>query len=227
MEKKIILALDNFSDLEEAINITNQVKDKVTVKIGLQMWNLFGKERLKRFNEIGVNNLFLDLKLNDIPATARAATLALKDLKFGYLTVMALGGNKMIKEVKNAAYEIDPNIKVLAVTILTSISQKELSRFGINSSIENIVIQLAKNSSEAHGYIASALEAKLLREKFPKKLILCPGLRLPDETKNDQVRTATPALAFKNGADAIIMGRTLLSSGDINKNLEKVLDSIK
>ena len=226
MNKKVILALDNLA-LEDSINITNQVKDKLlTVKVGLELFNLVSKTGIKRFNDIGVNNLLLDLKLNDIPATVYRSILALKGIKFGFLTVMALGGNEMIKQAKKAASELDPNIKILAVTILTSLSKQELSKMGFSSSVEDTVIQLAQNSNEAHGFISSAMEAKLLREKFPNKLILCPGLRLPNDTKNDQVRTATPALALQNGADACILGRSLLQ-GDINNNLEKVLNSIK
>jgi len=226
VNKKVILALDNLT-LEDSINITNQVKDKLlTVKVGLELFNLVSKTGIKRFNDIGVNNLLLDLKLNDIPATVYRSILALKGIKFGFLTVMALGGNEMIKQAKKAASELDPNIKILAVTILTSLSKQELSKMGFSSSVEDTVIQLAQNSSEAHGFISSAMEAKLLREKFPNKLILCPGLRLPNDTKNDQVRTATPALALQNGADACILGRSLLQ-GDINNNLEKVLNSIK
>ena len=140
---------------------------------------------------------------------------------------MALGGNEMIKQAKKAANELDPNIKVLAVTILTSLTKNELSAMGFNSSVEDAVVQLAKNSSEADGYVCSALEAKLLREKVSKnKLIFCPGIRMLDDSKNDQARSASPALALKNGADACIMGRSLLQ-GDVNKNLEKVLNSIK
>ena len=98
---------------------------------------------------------------------------------------------------------------------------------GFNSSVEEAVIQLAKNSSESDGYICSALEARLLRKKIPsEKLIFCPGLKMPGDSKNDQVRTATPALALQNGANACILGRSLLQ-GDVNKNLEKVLNSIK
>ena len=95
------------------------------------------------------------------------------------------------------------------------------------SSVEDAVVQLAKNSSEADGYVCSALEAKLLREKVSKdKLIFCPGIRMPGDSKDDQVRSASPALALQNGADACIMGRSLLQ-GDVSKNLEKVLNSIK
>ena len=223
---KIILALDNIV-LDEALSISNQVKDKLlTVKVGLELYNLAHKTGIKKFNDIGLNNLMLDLKLQDIPNTIYRSILALKGIKFEYLTVMALGGNEMIKQAKKAANEIDPNIKVLAVTILTSL-KNELPELGFNSSVEDTVVQLAKNSSEADGYVVSAYEAKLLREKVSKnKLIFCPGIRMPGDSKNDQIRSASPALALQNGADACIMGRSLLQ-GDISKNLEKVLNSIK
>ena len=223
---KIILALDNIV-LDEALSISNQVKDKLlTVKVGLELYNLAHKTGIKKFNDIGLNNLMLDLKLQDIPNTIYRSILALKGIKFEYLTVMALGGNEMIKQAKKAANEIDPNIKVLAVTILTSL-KNELPELGFNSSVEDTVVQLAKNSSEADGYVSSALEVKLLREKVSKnKLIFCPGIRMPGDSKDDQVRSASPALALQNGADACIMGRSLLR-GDVNKNLEKVLNSIK
>ena len=225
-KKAIILALDNIA-LDEALSISNQVKDKLlTVKVGLELYNLAHKTGIKKFNDIGLNNLMLDLKVMDSPNTIYRSILALKGIKFEYLTVMALGGNEMIKQAKKAANEIDPNIKVLAVTILTSL-KNELPELGFNSSVEDTVVQLAKNSSEADGYVCSALEAKLLREKVSKnKLIFCPGIRMPGDSKNDQVRSASPALALQNGADACIMGRSLLQ-GDISKNLEKVLNSIK
>jgi len=225
-KKAVILALDNIA-LDEALSISNQVKDKLlTVKVGLELYNLAHKTGIKKFNDIGFNNLFLDLKLQDIPNTIYRSILALKGIKFEYLTVMALGGNEMIKQAKKAANEIDPNIKVLAVTILTSL-KNELPELGFNSSVEDTVVQLAKNSSEADGYVCSALEAKLLREKVSKnKLIFCPGIRMPGDSKDDQVRSASPALALQNGADACIMGRSLLQ-GNVSKNLEKVLNSIK
>jgi orotidine-5'-phosphate decarboxylase len=227
VNKKVILALDNL-DLGTALSISNQVKDKLlTVKVGLELYNLAHKTGIKKFNDIGFNNLFLDLKLQDIPNTIYRSILALKEIKFGYLTVMALGGNEMIKQAKKAANELDPNIKILAVTILTSL-KNELSKMGFSSSVEDAVVQLAKNSSEADGYVCSALEAKLLREKVSKdKLIFCPGIRMPGDSKDDQARSASPALALQNGADACIMGRSLLQGGDVNKNLEKVLNSIK
>jgi len=224
---KIILAID-LTDIEKALKITKKIKNKIfTVKLGLEFFNSNGKDGVKKFNDIGINNLMLDLKLNDIPQTVYKSIKALQDIKFEYLTVHALGGNEMIKQAKKAANELDLNIKILAVTVLTSISKEELAKMGTSATIEDMVIQLAKNSSDADGYIASALEAKLLKEKMSKdKIIFCPGIRMPHDSKDDQARTTTPSLALKNGADAIIMGRSLLN-GDINKNLEKVLNSIK
>ena len=226
MDKKIILALDNL-DLDSAIKIINQVKDKLlAVKIGLELKNLLEKKEIEQISKLGVP-IMLDLNLQDIPHTIYRSILALKEIKFKYLTVMALGGNEMVKQAKKAANELDPSIKVLAVTILTSLAKNELSEMGFNSSVEDTVAQLAKNSSEADGYVCSALEAKLLREKVSRdKLIFCPGIRMLGDSKNDQVRSASPALALKNGADACIMGRSLLQ-GDVDKNLEKVLNSIK
>ena len=97
---KIILALDT-TNLEEAINITKKIKDKIfTIKLGLEFFNANGKEGVKKFNEIGITNLMLDLKLKDIPETVYKAIKALDDIKFGFLTVHGQGGIAMIDKAK-------------------------------------------------------------------------------------------------------------------------------
>ena len=225
-KKVIILALDNL-DLDSAIKITNQVKDKLlAVKIGLELYNLLSKKEIAQISKLGVE-IFLDLKFQDVPHTVYRSILALKGISFRYLTVMSLGGAEMVKQAKKALNELDTNIKLLCVTLLTSIGTSQLSKMGFNSSVEETVIALAKNSSEADGYVCSALECKLLREKFPSKLLFVPGLRMENESKDDQIRTATPSLALQNGADACILGRSLLKEDNIKNNLEKVLQSIK
>ena len=99
MDKKIILALDNL-DLDSTIKITNQVKDKLlAVKIGLELKNLLEKKEIEQISKLGVP-IMLDLKLQDIPHTIYRSILALKEIKFKYLTVMALGGNEMVKQAK-------------------------------------------------------------------------------------------------------------------------------
>ena len=181
----------------------------------------------KEIEKIGnICDVMLDLKIQDIPNTVYRSIIALKEIPFKYLTVMSLGGNEMVKQAKKALNELDPKIKLLCVTLLTSIGTSQLSKMGFSSSVEETVIALAKNSNDADGYVCSALECKLLREKFPKKLLFVPGLRMEGDSKDDQARSASPAYALENGADACIMGRSLLR-GDVKKNLEKVLNSIK
>ena len=102
MSKKIILALDT-SNLEEAIKITKKIKDKIfTVKLGLEFFNANGKQGVKKFNEIGITNLMLDLKLKDIGQTVYKAIKALDDISFGFLTIHGQGGKKMIDEAKKS-----------------------------------------------------------------------------------------------------------------------------
>ena len=109
---KIILALDTTS-LEDAINITKKVKDKIfTVKLGLEFFNANGKAGIKEFNEVGISNLMLDLKLNDIPQTVYKAIKALDDIKFGFITIHGQGGKEMIKKAKEAADEIKSKPKL-------------------------------------------------------------------------------------------------------------------
>ena len=119
---KIILAIDT-SDLETAIDITKKIKNKIfTIKLGLEFWNSHGKEGVKKFNDIGITNLMLDLKLKDIGKTVYKSIKTLDDIKFGFLTIHGQGGKVMIDEAKKAASEIKCKPKIMMVTILTSLS---------------------------------------------------------------------------------------------------------
>ena len=103
---KIILALDT-TNIEEAINIVKKIKDKIfTIKLGLEFFNAHGKNGVKKFNELGINNLMLDLKLKDIPETIYKAIKALDDIDFGFITIHGQGGKPMIEKAKKAAEEI-------------------------------------------------------------------------------------------------------------------------
>ena len=222
---KIILALDT-TNLSEAINITRKVKNKIfTIKIGLEMWNCWGKEAVKKFNQIGINNIFLDLKLADVSNTIKKSILALDEINFEYLTVHSFAGNDSIKKAKEAAKQLNPNLKILAVTLLTSINRSELKSWQINNKVEDLVLNLAKNSSEADGFIASGMESKMLRENFPDHLLFTPGIRMPDDDKHEQKRVASPSEALKY-SDKIIMGRGL-TRGNIEENLNQILNSLK
>ena len=225
---KIILALDT-TDLEEAINNTKKVKDKIfTVKLGLEFFNAHGKIGVKKFNEIGITNLMLDTKLKDIGQTVYKAIKALDDIKFGFLTIHGQGGKAMIDDAKKAANEIKSKPKIMMVTILTSLNDDDLKDMGNERSVVKQVENLAKIAKEKEiGVVCSGHEAKIVRKIIGADLLIfTPGIRMGSEHKDDQKRVCTPIESIKNGANKIIMGRSLIT-GDIEENIKKVSNSIK
>ena len=225
---KIILALDT-TNLEEAIDITKKIKNKIfTVKLGLEFWNFHGKEGIKKFNEIGITNLMLDLKLKDIPETVYKAIKALDGIKFGFLTIHGLGGKAMIEKAIKAAKEIKSRPKIIMVTILTALNDEDLRATGSNNTVDEQVKKLAKLAKETGvGIVCSGHEAKNVRKIIgPNLLIFTPGIRMNRDNKNDQQRVCTPIESIKNGSDKIIMGRSLMK-GNIEENLNQVAASIK
>jgi len=225
---KIILALDT-TNLEEAINITKKIKHKIfTVKIGLEFFNANGKEGIKKFNELGINNLMLDLKLKDIPETVYKAIKALDNIEFGFLTIHGQGGKSMIEKAKKAASEIKPKPSIMMVTILTALDDKDLKDMGIDNTVGKQVEKLAKIAKDTNvGVICSGHEAKIVRKVIGNDLLIfTPGIRMTRDSSDDQKRICTPVESIKNGADKIIMGRSLIN-GNINENINKVLASIK
>ena len=225
---KIILALDT-TNLDEAINITKKVKSKIfTIKLGLEFFNAHGKEGVKKFNEIGIANLMLDLKLKDIPKTVYKAIKALDGIQFGFLTIHGLGGKTMIDEAIKAAKEIKSQPKIMMITILTALNDEDLRVTGSNSTVDEQVEKLAKLAKETGvGIVCSGHEAKNVRKIIgPNFLIFTPGIRMNKDNKNDQQRVCTPMESIKNGSDKIIMGRSLMK-GNIEENLNQVVASIK
>jgi orotidine-5'-phosphate decarboxylase len=225
---KIILALDTVN-LKEALSVTQKVKNEIyTVKLGLEFFNFFGKEGIKKFNEIGITNLMLDLKLHDIPHTVYKAIKALDDINFGFLTIHGQGGKLMIEKAKKAAEEIPSKPKIMMITILTALNDNDLKNIGNTNTVIDQVKKLSKLAKETDvGVVCSGHEAKIVRENIgPNLPIFTPGIRMKNENKNDQQRVCTPSESIKNGADKIIMGRSLLS-GNIEENLNKAIKSIK
>jgi len=225
---KIILALDT-QNLDEALNIAHKAKNKIfTVKIGLELFNSCGKEGIKKFNQMGITNLMLDLKLKDIPQTVYKAIKALDDIQFGFITIHGQGGKEMISRAKKASEEIKSHPKIMMVTILTALSDNDLKIMGNNNTVNEQVEKLSKIAKELEvGVICSGHEAKFVRKIIgPNLLIFTPGVRMNDDNKNDQKRICTPTEAIENGANKLIMGRSLIG-GDVEENINKVSNSIK
>ena len=225
---KIILALDT-TDLEAAISITKKIKSKIfTIKLGLEFFNAHGKEGVKQFNDLGITNLMLDLKLKDIPETIYKAIKALDGIEFGFITVHGQGGKLMIEKAKQAASEIKSKPKIMMVTILTALNDEDLKTIGINSTVNDQVEKMAKMAKEINvGVVCSGQEARTVRKILgPDLLIFTPGIRMEIDNKDDQQRVCTPNESLENGSNKIIMGRSLIK-GDITENLNRVLNSLK
>ena len=225
---RIILALDT-TNLDEAISIAKKIKNKIfTIKLGLEFFNAHGKEGVKKFNEIGITNLMLDLKLKDIPETVFKAIKALDGIKFGFLTIHGLGGKTMIEKAIKAAKEIKSQPKIMMVTILTALNDEDLRATGSNSTVDEQVEKLAKLARETGvGIVCSGHEAKNVRKIIGSNLLIfTPGIRINKDNKDDQQRVCTPMESIKNGSDKIIMGRSLMK-GNIEENLNQVAASIK
>ena len=225
---KIILALDT-TNINEAINIAKKIKNKIfTVKLGLEFFNAHGKEGIKKFNEIGINNLMLDLKLKDIPETVYKAIKALDDIKFGFLTIHGQGGKEMIEKAKKAAKEIKSQPKIMMVTVLTALNDEDLKKMGNQSTVIQQIKNLSHLAKEMQvNVICSGHEAKIVREILgPDLLIFTQGIRMSKDVKNDQKRVCTPSESIRNGTNKIIMGRSL-TKGNIEENINKVSNSIE
>ena len=170
----------------------------------------------------------LDLKLKDIPETVYKAIKALDDIKFGFLTVHGQGGIAMIDKAKQAASEIKSKPKIMMITILTALTDKDLKSMGNDNTVIEQVKNLANLAKEMEvGVVCSGQEAKIVRKVIGlNALIFTPGIRMSDDDKNDQKRVCTPKESIKNGADKIIMGRSIIK-GNIEENLNKISNSIK
>ena len=225
---RTILALDT-TNLDKAIDVTKKIKNKIfTVKLGLEFFNAHGKNGIKEFNKIGVNNLMLDLKLKDIPETVYKSIKALNDIEFGFLTIHGQGGKKLIENAIKAASEIKSKPKIMMVTILTSLSDDDLKDMGNENTVIEQIEKLAELARDTQvGIVCSGNEAKTVRQIIGQDLLIfTPGIRMTKDDKDDQKRVCTPEQSLNNGADKIIMGRSLIK-GNIIENIDKVSSSIK
>ena len=225
--KNIFVACDtsNLSEIKKIIKQTQTNKLKVVPKFGLQF---FYSKNGRKFLENFKKDFWLDLKINDIPQTALSAVDSLKDLKkCKYITVHTNGGLEMLKAIKKKAKSINKDLKVLGVTILTSLNNKSLKEIGHTKSVEQLVLKqtdLIKKSG-CDGIVCSAKEAKMVRKKYKNLFIVTPGIRLPGDSTNDQSRVMTPNDAFKNKVSGIVMGRSLIK-GNIKNNIQRLIDHL-
>ncbi|MFV1011592.1 orotidine-5'-phosphate decarboxylase [Wolbachia endosymbiont of Nasonia vitripennis] len=221
----IICALDT-QDLNEAISWANGLRDKVgMVKLGLEFFAAHGPSGVREVAKCNVP-IFLDLKLYDIPNTVARTVEAIKALDVEMLTLHISGGTKMLKEALSVVQ--GKKIKLIGVTVLTSMINEDLSELGVARETKSQVILLAKLAKKIglHGIVCSALEAQEVRQECGKDFkIITPGIRI-NRGHDDQKRTATPKEAINSGADYIVIGRPITKSGNPASSAELILKSL-
>ena len=220
---KIFIACDT-TNLKKVNRIIEETKNSKLIfgyKFGLEFLN--SKKGRNFISKLKKKIVFGDYKIADIPNTSASAIKAVKDLKLNYITIHISSGLKALE----AAKKVSGKTKLIGVTILTSLDNKAVKEIGYNKDVKKLVLKQAKLASKAKldAIVCSPLEIKLVKKVF-KKEIITPGIRLPGDKKGDQSRVMTPKLAFKNGASALVIGRSL-TKGNIKKNIQKLIRELK
>ena len=223
MEKyKVFVACDtkNIKKINKIIKYTNNSDIKIGYKFGLEFLN--SRNGRKFLSKLKNKIIFADYKLHDIPNTCASSIKAVKDLKINYLTIHISSGLEALK----AAKKVSGKIKLVGVSILTSLDDKSVKQIGFSKKVKDLVKNQAKLASNAKldAMVCSPLEVKLVKKIF-KKEIITPGIRF-DLKLDDQKRVMSPKKAFENGSNWLVIGRPI-TQGNIKINLKQLSDHLK
>ena len=227
-DSRICIALD-FQNKEEVKEFLEKFNDeKLYVKVGMELFYGEGIEMIKMIKEMG-HNIFLDLKLHDIPNTVKISMKQLAKLDVDMVNVHASGSKAMMKAALEGLEEGktgDKRPACIAVTCLTSLDQDVLdNELLIHEPLEEVVLKWAQNAKEAglDGVVCSPLESKIIHDNLGEEfLTVTPGIRLVDDSVNDQKRVTTPAMARELTSSYIVVGRTITGSNDPYATYKKV-----
>ena len=223
MKHSIIVALDEHNQ-EKFDDVLNQLDPGLCmVKIGSVSFNSLGRECVLKAANKGFD-IFLDLKLHDIPNTVKKSIDGLVNQPIKMMTVHASGGQKMLEESVTATMNTD--IKIFGVTALTSLSDTDTNFIYKREAKEQVLamIELAKKTS-IHGVVCSPQELSLVKNNS-NLLTITPGIRLKS-LDDDQTRVMTPKEAINNGSDFLVIGRPITASNNIKDSLKEIYDSIQ
>jgi orotidine-5'-phosphate decarboxylase len=227
MKKQPIFVAVDTNSHKRAIEIINATKNYIYgVKFGLEFFcSKGGREAVKKFKNKNIK-IFLDLKFKDIPNTVYKAIKSLKDLSPDYLTIHASGGLEMMKAAKKAQSETNKKMKILAVTILTSFTNKDLKQMGSNTPLQIQVQKLAQTArlAKIHGIVCSTHEITNVKKVSKNFEIVVPGIRISNKVQ-DQKRVTSPKQALRLGATHLVIGRDI-TKGNPKTNIKKVLDAL-
>lgn len=227
MNEKTIVALD-FSNREDLFSFLEKFDEPIYVKIGMELTYAFGLDIVSEIRKMG-HHIFLDLKLHDIPNTVKQGMKNLAKLDVDIVNLHCAGGIAMMKAAIEGLEEGAVNGKrplCIGVTQLTSTSKEAMNdELGIPGEVIDCVIKYAKNAKEAglDGVVCSVHEARAIHEACGDDfLTVTPGIRLADDSKDDQKRIATPAYAKEQGCDHIVVGRSITKSADPLKTYQEI-----
>ncbi len=230
MNRKVIVALD-VSSRDQALHLFKQLRDLAGLfKVGSQLFMSAGPSIVQEIIG-GGSNVFLDLKFHDIPNTVTHAAIQAATLGVSMMTVHAAGGRAMMEAVAQELVEKfgDRKPRVVAVTVLTRLDTRALFEMGWEKPVDEHVQRLAllAQDSGIDGVVCSPREIQLVRQVVnPAFKIVTPGIRLPDQSLNDQLRIATPRQALSSGADYIVVGRAVTGEQDPRTALQRLLDTL-
>jgi orotidine-5'-phosphate decarboxylase len=224
----ICLALDT-SDETELRHLAEMTADAVGVyKIGLTTIHSMGPRLIPALARL--KPVFVDAKLHDIPAQVEGATRAIAEAGAAFVTVHATGGSEMVRAAVEASGEAT---SILAVTVLTSLNQEELTHIGIEGSVEDAVLRFGRLALDAgaHGLVCSPHEVARVRAEFGPSgdggpLLVVPGIRPTGAVDGDQKRTMGPREAIDAGADLIVVGRPITEAEDPEAAARSILDEV-
>lgn len=226
--ERLIVALD-VSSAAQARQIVTSLGESISFyKVGMQLYTAEGPALVRELIASG-KKIFLDLKYHDIPNTVAAAVREAGNLGASLLTVHAAGGSKMLRAAMDAASESNPAMRVVAVTVLTSMDEDDLSEVGVPGKLDQQVLSLTALALKAgcHGVVGSAREVRALRASLGNDfLVITPGVRPAGAAHGDQARVVTPAEAFAAGASHIVVGRPITAASNPPQEAERILQEI-
>lgn len=227
-DPKIIVALD-YPNAQPALDLVARLEPSLCrLKVGKELFTAAGPQLVEQFMQHGFE-IFLDLKFHDIPNTAAQACKAAAALGVWMVNVHALGGRKMMEAAREAVAQAARPPKLIAVTVLTSMAQEDLSELGIADTPAGMVLRLATlaRDSGLDGVVCSAQEAALLRQHCGSKFCLVtPGIRPADAAADDQSRIMTPRAALESGASYLVIGRPITQAVDPLQALQGIAGQI-
>lgn len=228
-DPKIIVALD-FPGAVPALALAHRLSPELCrLKVGKELFTATGPSLLEQLMKSGFE-IFLDLKFHDIPNTTAQACKAAAALGVWMINVHALGGRKMLEAAQNAVSSCAKPPKLIAVTLLTSMNQQDISDLGIDMTTEEMVLRLAMLAKDSglDGVVCSAMETALLRRQCGNKFsLVTPGIRPADSSLDDQSRVMTPEAALRSGSSYLVIGRPITRAADPLKALIDINQQIR